>query len=402
MGSACQLPELPDSNSQSLVLTHPTTLERRRTWALHYSMWGPALSEEDYVAREAYLVTVPLAREDGLRPWILTVPDDGEGDNGSRPVLSSCETLRKRAIVSRGGSEIEEGVAHGVVNVFTDPAMRGQGYARRMMDELGRRLAGWQESNAVRNGEGGRKGAKVLFSVLFSDIGKTFYAKVGWTPFPSSHLSFPATTAVVPVQNGSGPVGGVTPLTAADLPSLCEADEALLRVEVRSRAAATGRTTVALLPDLDTMHWHLLREDFMTRHILGRTPQVRGALFGELGRRMWAVWTRGYYGGAGKTEGNTLHVLRFVVEDGAEGRGEEYLAEGFRGIVRLAIAEAREWMAANVHIWNPGPVLRRAAEGAGLGVVFVEREKDSIASLRWFGEDKDEVEWIANEKFGWC
>lgn len=35
----------------------------------------------------------------------------------------------------------------------------------------------------------------------------------------------------------------------------------------------------------------------------------------------------------------------------------------------------------------------------------VEREKDSIASLLWYGEGsgkEDTLEWIGNEKYAWC
>jgi hypothetical protein len=39
-----------------------------------------------------------------------------------------------------------------------------------------------------------------------------------------------------------------------------------------------------------------------------------------------------------------------------------------------------------------------------LGYKNVDREHDSIPSLMWYGPggDKAEVEWLHNEKFGWC
>ncbi len=72
---------------------------------------------------------------------------------------------------------------------------------------------------------------------------------------------------------------------------------------------------MALLPDLDTMLWHLMREDSMTQHIFGRVPAAKGAIATAAdGRRIWAVQTREYYGSLEKAKGNTLHVLRVVIE----------------------------------------------------------------------------------------
>jgi len=86
---------LPDADSPLLALAHPTHAERVATTKHTYATWGFALAEADYLAREEYLTTVPLARDGGITHWILTVaslPPDG------RPILSSCESLRKRAV----------------------------------------------------------------------------------------------------------------------------------------------------------------------------------------------------------------------------------------------------------------------------------------------------------------
>ncbi|KXX76273.1 Lysine acetyltransferase [Madurella mycetomatis] len=397
---------LPDASSPELILTHPTPTERTRTWRLTHPKWGPALSEKDYLAREAYLTTVPLARDGGITHWILTIaslpPDE-------RPVLSSCESTRKRAVVARDG-RVEEGAAHGVGSVFTDPQFRGKGYASRMMSELGERLRKWQVIGVAdrgdgcgdaQNGHGNRvvehgvtagKRRNSLFSVLYSDIGKKFYARHGWAPFASSHVAFQ--------PRPERPQDGLArPIGYYELAELCYVDEKLLRADLARRPA--GRTHVALLPELDVLLWHLMREDFMTKCIFGHTPTVRGAVAGEPGRRVWAVWMRGYYGGLKKLEGNTLHVLRVVVED--EEQPDEELADGFRSIVQIAQAEAAEWKTQDVQVWNPTPKLRGLIESCGIEYEFVDRDKESIASLMWYGEESTaELDWVANEKYAWC
>jgi hypothetical protein len=55
-----------------------------------------------------------------------------------------------------------------------------------------------------------------------------------------------------------------------------------------------------------------------------------------------------------------------------------------------------------VQMWNPTGLLRRVVEGCGVQSRFVERERESIASLMWYGDGEKRVEWVANEKFGWC
>lgn len=141
----------------------------------------------------------------------------------------------------------------------------------------------------------------------------------------------------------------------------------------------------------------------MTKQIFGKTPTIRGAMYGtEPGRRIWSVWTRGYYGGLDKIEGNTFHILRFVVED-EDHCDEAYVAEGFREIIQLAQREAKEWRSFDIQMWNPSPLLRAAVERSGVEHTFVDREESSIASLMWYGgEDTAAVDWVANEKFAWC
>lgn len=406
MGSTVR--EFPPADSPDLVLVESTKAELQHVWALHHPMWGPALRLEDYLQREEFLMTVPLAKNGGVTHWILT---DRNAAPDQRPIYASCESLRKRALAGRlaGGQQqevvLQDGIAHGIASVFTNPAYRGRGYASRMMSELGPKLKAWSE---------GRKQPKAgtdaeeeivapsLFSVLYSDIGKTFYAKNGWAAFESSHLSFKPAAA----DADDKVVSKVKPLGYHDLAVLCHLDERMLRTSIEHRARqlpSTGKQAcAALLPDLDQFLWHMMREDFMTKHIFGKTPTVRGAMYGEPGKRIWAVWTRGYYGGLDKVEGNTFHILRVVVED-EENAADEYVAEGFREIIQMAQHEAREWRSFDIQMWNPSALLKSAAAKSGLEYQLVDREKDSIASLMWYGDEPTAtVDWVANEKFAWC
>src|SRR5882724_7728053 len=98
----------PDSRSESLYLTHPTPEEKLATWNLNAVNWGAALLLPYYLARAEYLTTVPLARDGGVTHWILV---DRTLLQNERPILPSCEPLRKPVLVSHNGV-ITEGITH--------------------------------------------------------------------------------------------------------------------------------------------------------------------------------------------------------------------------------------------------------------------------------------------------
>jgi GNAT superfamily N-acetyltransferase len=390
MGSSTDASSLPDASSPDLILTQATPLERERVWALHHRKWGGILTLEQYIAREAYLRNVPLQKDGGITHWILTDSTQPDG----RPILSSCDTYRKRALSCTPAGELTDGIAHGIGAVFTDPQYRGKGYASRMLKELGPALKAWQAGGQQQ------PAGTALFSILYSDIGKSFYAKSGWAAFPSSHLAFPALpSGPVAQENGLKPaerIAQASPIGYHEPAELCAVDEELLRKALPRRAAETGRAQVALVPDLESVLWHLMREDFIVKHAFdGRTPDVKGAVYGDKGKRVWAVWARAYYGEVG-----TLHLLRFVLED--EDAPEEDNVKGIRAVVELAKQQALEWRCREVHTWNPSEKMRALVDKSGLEVEFVDRDSESIASLMWYGGETGDVDWFYNEKFGWC
>ncbi|CRK43814.1 hypothetical protein BN1723_005864, partial [Verticillium longisporum] len=401
MGSHAEAPEL--------ALAMPTPDERTATWTATHPHWGAALDLDVYHRREHFLTTVPQSRNGGITHWILTDPSAAPG---ARPVLSSCESIRKRCLVASPDGTVREGVTHGIASVFTEPRYRGHGYASKMMKLLGPHLATWQgralatapPSPSAASGRGSPGGAadsdrEVAFSILFSDIGKTFYAKSGWPAYESAHLSFPPATSAAPgTETKPSPSANLMHIGYHELAVLCSLDEQLLRAQL-ARPTSDSRTRVALIPDLDATLWHLMREDFMTTHIFGKTPTIRGAVYGAPGNRVWAIWTRGYYGGLKKPEGNTFHILRVSIED-EDAADEAYLAEAMGAILGLAREEAAAWKVNNVELWNPTAKLRAAIDRAGLPHEFVDRQDTSIACLMWYGDG--EVDWVANEKFGWC
>lgn len=164
MPSALNKSALPFSDSPSLALVHPTQQEKIAIWKLNGASWAGRLSLEAYLKRENLLENQPLTLDGGITFWILV---DSNQTSTPRTILASCESLRKRALVRRGDGEVEETIAHGICSVFCNPDLRGQGYAGRMMKELGKALDTWQQ----------QAGTVADFTVLFSDIGKVNTAR---------------------------------------------------------------------------------------------------------------------------------------------------------------------------------------------------------------------------------
>ncbi|KAI0848902.1 hypothetical protein F5Y00DRAFT_262058 [Daldinia vernicosa] len=409
MGSASQdTYVLPEATAPSLVLAHPTDTEKHRTWTLNHREWGGALALEEYLKREPYFTTIPLTRDGGMTHWILTDSSWSADRGGNRPVLASCESIRKRVLVaSPSDNTVHDGVGHGIGSVFTYPEFRGNRYAARMLNELGPALRKWQSD-----------GRDAVCSALWSDIGKTYYAKKGWAAFPSLHVEF-----LVSTNHQTGESGGdkVSPITYDNLEPLCQRDEQLLKEKLLHTAQKTSRTSVAFAPDHDTLRWHLYRDDFIASILFksdpsqSQEPFSRGALAGPQGRRVWALWSRNYYGGgsgsapADNVDKNTLYILRLVVEpeesseEGEDENPSEDIHEAFAAVIQAALREASRWHLGKVDLWNPSPTVKKLIDRSGFRHRWVERDEDSIPSMMWYGdEDVRDVEWVANEKYCWC
>lgn len=182
-----------------------------------------------------------------------------------------------------------------------------------------------------------------------------------------------------------------------------------------------SNTAVALIPDIETIQWHHAREDFVGKELHGKTPKVKGAIVGtEEGKRVWSYWTRMWYNqNPQEAKGNTLHILRIVIEDQGhsswEGSGTSH-ADGnptdhshvaaITALLLMAQREAEEWRMEEVEAWNVSSATLAAARKLDSSAKVVERDMESIASLKWYpphdGPVAESVDWIGNEKYGWC
>ena len=111
---------LPNKDSTDINIEIGTRDEIIAQSHSNSSEWAGVLSLDAYLRREDHLADQELTRDSGLTPWMLVYQPDKHGE---RHVLCGCETIKKKALVGKGG-KVEDVVAHGVCSVFCPPENR--------------------------------------------------------------------------------------------------------------------------------------------------------------------------------------------------------------------------------------------------------------------------------------
>ena len=386
---------LPDSSSPLLFVTNATPEETQQILTHSYPNWGDALTLPEYLEEVLVLGETPLAHNNGMQIWILTIKDSTPNH---RPILASCETIRKNALVINNAGEEREGLIYGVAHVFVNPAYRLRGYAARQMRELASMMPEWHVGSLESHG-----------SVLFSEIGKTFYSPFGWPAWtPNAHLEFRAEEEV----DSDALLGYSHPLEKEDVPQLCEEDKAL-RLAALAKGEPGGPTRVMTVPDAEHMMWHFAKAEYPSEKIFGCLPSIKGAMAGERGSRVWVTWKHTWHRHPSvpidkeAPVENVLYILRLVIENRNPKLEQlDQLAENLRCVLHAAQVEAGRWQLECVRLWNPTPLVQDLVGRIGIENTLIERQTDEIASLNWWqqieAEEKDNVEWVACEKYVWC
>lgn len=374
---------LPPPEASYLELQVPSHAELQEIYRMSFAEWGDSLTLPQFLEESDFLAAIPLAKDRGMDSWILT---DNRVPVDKRPILASCETFRKRALVVNRDGQLSERMIHGIASVFVNPSHRRQGYAASLMRHLKKQMPSWDVGPL-----------KSVGSILYSDIGPAYYAELGW-------LGSPANSQVEFEPRKDKTTSSASHLTAEHLSKLCQEDEA------RARQAMTqlplGRSYLMIVPSVDHMLWHMGKEEFSCMKLFGKNPQAKGAIAGKPGNRVWIIWAHRYYSHPDVSpEDNVLYLLRCVLENERPNEKElELQAESMKAVLESAQKEAFDWELHHVKLWNPIPAIQTLLERCSIPFQTVERTKDSIACLAWFepGVPHTDVEWIANEKYAWC
>lgn len=380
----------PASTSNDLVVVPATELEYVQTWHLNAGEWRGPLSLEQYLRRERTLQTMDLTKDGRMTAWLLTSNQLPRRPDGTRAILACCETLLKHAYLAKDG-KIQEILAHGIASVYCRPEYRGSGYAGRMMVELGKSMETWQQPH----------GTKGTFSVLYSDIGVKFYSQRGWKVFPSSHIHLmPITQSTYDTIKTRASLPDVEDLTVEDLPNIPMIDQ-LKQELVKLSNSKPSIPHVAIRPDMPHLQWHIAREEIQTHElgISGGTPLVKGAIHKPTGTAL--VWSRVH---ASKEAENQLDILRTVIDPNRKAT-EPDIQSALASLLLRAQLEASRWNMQNgVEVWSPSDAVLTAAQSLheGKEIEVISRDKEHVCSLKWVGNDDEEIVWVANEKYAWC
>lgn len=258
--------------------------KRARDWVT-FDAWGMRLELEGYLERERRLRAHPWAAAN-MVTWLLC-------DEAGAP-LASCESFKMDSLVQRPGGARERGHSLAIASVFTEPHLRGRGYASRMMALLVERL---------------RQQPGAHSTVLYSDVGLGPYARAGYVERPGLDLTFP------PAE------GDPAQVVDALIPEASMAG-ALAEVPLPD-------DPVVIWPSASQLDWHLERERIYTAMLAMRRPTACGARAGR-STAFWAANVR-----------NELFVL--MMHAAAASEASALLLAARRMAARCRLERVRLW-----------------------------------------------------------
>ncbi|KAG7376182.1 hypothetical protein PHYPSEUDO_014129 [Phytophthora pseudosyringae] len=346
-----------------------------------FDEWGaPTLDLQQYQRKEELQRATPFSQRGSIF-WAL-VEDNGDSGNSNHLVAGEtvlychCESHRFDCVVRRSSGDIERGYSHHIGSVFTLPEHRKRGLAKLFMTQVAKQL-------------GELPGT--LVSVLYSDIGSTYYDKLGWRLHPS-------TMAILDVAHPSNAKGDSDNSSKLEslaldekLAGFLQADGAKLVRELASERFKR-REAFAILATRDSIEWQFcIGVHFARVHKYEELPSCCGVKISE---DAFVIWCH-------NVKESTLYVVRARFPEAGENA-----AETARLLLSAALEEARRFNLKKVAIWDPPSVLAGADIRRHLEIQVVERE-DSLSSAMLFhhGDDAGSAtalpHWLDNEKYAW-
>ncbi|OXG16984.1 hypothetical protein C366_03780 [Cryptococcus neoformans Tu401-1] len=155
-----------------------------------YAVWAKGKSWEEFWCLFQSELNDAQWGKDALVTWVLVRTDDPEGE-----IYAGCKTYRRKGWVKhRGANDIEPGFVYDVTFVVTPKQHLRNGYANRLLSILHHHLA--PSSTVPPIPEAWGKGQlsipaspdiiartpKAFGSILWSDIGSTYYARCAISP----------------------------------------------------------------------------------------------------------------------------------------------------------------------------------------------------------------------------
>lgn len=350
--------------TEDVVFTQADESHRKLAWRLNGESWAAPLEIDQYVERESHLSKQELTKDGRCIYWILAHKDD------DTHIVASCEATKKTVFIAGKGTGVNDGfveaTGYAIASVYTNPDYRRLGMAAYMLQNLQENMDAESEC-----------------SVLYSDIGKTYYANLGWDTFPSDQ----ATIHLHADKLNLPDVPKTRYLKIDELPPLCEKDVAMIKAKFAKLAADHTKTHIAFAPDFAQISWQLAREQFMAGILFKRQIERRGAI--TTNGRSWVYWDHDW-------REKKLKIMRLATLDPdpdttVAAASEEEKVWDVVELLQAAAAEAAEWGLKKVLVWSPDATTTQGIKGfhnlyeKEVDVIFDERTDGSIPSFRWKG-----------------
>lgn len=357
MGDAFIFEKLPTDN---IIFARADKSLRSLAWQLDGEAWPVPVIDDDYLNRESYLSEQSLTKDGRCIYWILAHGHD------ATHIVASCESIKKTIFIAGKNTGTTDGFmeasGYAITSVYTNPKYRRVGMAAYMLRKLQEHMD--SESNC---------------SVLYSDIGKIYYANLGWKAFSSDQ----ATIQLHSEKFSQPQIQKTRFLAFHELEALCNQDVAAMKARFMKLASDQNKTHVAFSPDYSQISWQLARRRLATNS--NRQIERCGAI--TTSGCGWVYWDHDW-------QEKKLRILRFVLlethpETGASVPEEEKIWNVVN-LLTAAASEATNSGLKKVVVWNPDETTTRGIKGfhnqhEDVDVIFDERKDLSIPSLRWKG-----------------
>ncbi|KAF9360789.1 hypothetical protein BGX26_007740 [Mortierella sp. AD094] len=341
----------------------------QRTWNNNQLEWGKDLGVENYYAREKFLASQDFASNGKQKFWIL-VPKTFDPEHSNLDlIISAVETFERPGIIATKEQGLRDVISVSIASVFTPAHYRGHGYASLMMKLL------WKEI---------QKMDKVQFTFLYSDVGPVFYGRIGWIAKRSDEIVIPTSHTIAnPTLSSSAVLQNVT---EHQLLELVEKDAQWLRETLQRQVESsnTEKVFVAVTPEPTCIAWLNARSRITAQSL--KVSQDGPTILGvqDSQTNSFVLWFHDFVH-------HQLYIIRWRVDPKSG-------VETTRALLQATQAEAQMWKLPKIVIWNPDQSLVDI-----LGLEISKRD-ESISSVGFVSAEYDakNVEWVLNEKYGWC
>ncbi|RAW24075.1 hypothetical protein PC110_g19497 [Phytophthora cactorum] len=346
--------------------------------------WGaPLLTVEQWQHKDEAQRVTPFSQAGALY-WALvdrTEKDSSTSDAdlvaGRDLLYCHCKTLRFDCVYRRSSGEIERGYSYQVSSVYTLPDFRKRGLASFFLTEVAKQL---------------EKLPNPLISVLYSDVGPTFYDKLGWKYHPSKA----ATLEVAHPRNAISDDSSAeleTMLLDDNLAKFLESDNARLVTELSGGDKFIGKEAFLILPTRDSIEWQFINGVHYAQ-VAGfdELPSCCGV---KVNDNAFALWWH-------NLKESTLYVSRARFPDSGDNA-----AATTRVLLNAALQEARKFKLKKVVIWDPPSGLVRDEVCRLLEIEVAERNLSLSSAMVFRHENIQEgaaaplPRWFCNEKYAW-